>query len=366
MKTVNLTQLQRILPVYFDMKLPLYLWGKPSSGKTSMIRQFAMGIAKSMNLEYSEKEFGEKYFTLKVIPLSQFDASDLRGMPVITEIEGKKVTEFIPGSDLPRNGQGIIFLDEFNLADDLVRAAAYQLVLEGKISNLNLPKGFWRVAASNSEQDYSDVNTTGLALLRRFNHLNVTPTVEEINSYFLSQNGHPSVIAYLNTYPNDLFPSSWDQKLLRNKANPFPSGWETISFMMNKVFDKKGFKKGDINNLVSSAVGDEVGVKFMAYLDIYKTVNIDDILEKPKEAFKKIKNSDSSLSLEHSIISSLASMWINNSKKVTPKKLGAVMGFLDAERQVLLIKLCFKKRSEKLIAEPLIRPILAKIGEIFN
>jgi MoxR-like ATPase len=121
MQKLNLKALQGLLPVYFENKIPLYLWGKPSTGKTAIIRQFAMAKAEELGLKYSEDEFGSEYFTLKVIPLSQFDAPDLRGMPELQGEGVNRITTFIPSKELPRTGQGIIFFDELNLADDTVK-----------------------------------------------------------------------------------------------------------------------------------------------------------------------------------------------------------------------------------------------------
>lgn len=117
LQEVDLTTLRSIVPKMYENRLPLYLWGRPSTGKTSAIRQFAMDKAKDLGLEYSEDKFGPKYFTMKVITLSQFDSPDLRGMPSVNDIEGGgQVTEFVPTAELPREGQGILFFDEMNLA----------------------------------------------------------------------------------------------------------------------------------------------------------------------------------------------------------------------------------------------------------
>jgi len=124
MQKVNLKQLETLLSYYFKLKQSLYLWGKPSSGKTSIIRQFAEGKAKNLGLKYSEDTYGKDYFTMKVITMSQFDAPDLRGMPEIIKNSksGISKTRFIPTEELPREGQGIIFFDEMNLADETVES----------------------------------------------------------------------------------------------------------------------------------------------------------------------------------------------------------------------------------------------------
>jgi len=120
MELINLKTLIALLPEYHNLKMPLYLWGKPSSGKTSIIRQFAQKKAKDLGLEYSENEFGKDMFTMKVITLSQFDAPDLRGMPELIGEKETRRTQFVPTKELPREGQGIIFFDEMNLADETV------------------------------------------------------------------------------------------------------------------------------------------------------------------------------------------------------------------------------------------------------
>ena len=132
LQEVNLKQLKDVLPEYDKTKIPLYLWGRPSTGKTSSIRQYAKEEAKRRGLRYSEDEYGPDIFTMKVITLSQFDSPDLRGMPYVEvperrldkengEVEIQRnmdmaTTTFVPTNELPREGQGILFFDEMNKA----------------------------------------------------------------------------------------------------------------------------------------------------------------------------------------------------------------------------------------------------------
>lgn len=119
LQDVNLETLGSLLPDFMKAGVPLYLWGRPSTGKTSAFRAFAKSEAKKRGLRYSEDEYGEDIFTLKVITLSQFDSPDLRGMPHVEIPEGnmaKARTTFVPTNELPREGQGIIFFDEMNKA----------------------------------------------------------------------------------------------------------------------------------------------------------------------------------------------------------------------------------------------------------
>ena len=68
MLKINLNELEGLLGDYYKIRQSLYLWGKPSSGKTSMIRQFAQAKAKELGItdlqhaenggEYHIKELG--------------------------------------------------------------------------------------------------------------------------------------------------------------------------------------------------------------------------------------------------------------------------------------------------------------------
>ncbi|MCD6402482.1 AAA family ATPase, partial [bacterium] len=353
MEKVNLSTLKQILPEFYSLRVPLYLWGKPSSGKTSIIRQFAQEKAKELGLKYSEDEFGPEYFTLKIIPLSQFDAPDLRGMPELIGEGKNRKTQFVPTQELPREGQGIIFFDELNLADDVVRAACYQYILEGRYSNIPCLKdkdgkdAFWRVAASNTEQDYSNVNSTGLALLRRFCHYEVEPEIDEVIDYLLNKDGDSRVIAYLKNYPDDLFPIKWDETLLDRKANPFPYTWEIVS---NLIKDKKE-NSNLFSVLVAGCVGSEVAARFTAFCKTTQKIDLNKIIENPKDELSKIKEDQDKASKLYAVISGLASRWHKEDKALTSVKVAQIGKLLPPEFAVAFLKMILKKRKSILLEE---------------
>jgi len=364
-----------LLPTYYNFRFPLYLWGKPSSGKTSLIRQFAQAKAKELGLEYSEDEFGEGIFTMKVITLSQFDAPDLRGMPELIGEGIKRRTQFIPSKELPREGQGIIFFDEMNLADDTVRAACYQYILEGRYSNVPPIKikdkagkeidAFWRVAASNTEQDYSGVNQTPLALLRRFCHYYIEPEVDEIVGYLLEHQKDPRVIAYLKNTPQDLFPAVWDERLLDQKANPFPYTWELTSTLIYGKQDPI-----ELSNLVSGCVGEAVAGRFVAFCKTIGKFDIDKFIKNPKIEIEKISKDSERASLLWAVISSLASWWFQRAKKLTAEKVVEIASLLTEQKQaefaVAFLKMILKKRTKELTDVGGFQKLLTDLGVYFD
>lgn len=380
MHKINLKTLQSLLPVYFENKIPLYLWGKPSTGKTAIIRQFAMAKAKALGLKYSEDEYGSDIFTMKVIPLSQFDAPDLRGMP---ELQGQglaRKTVFIPSKELPREGQGIVFFDELNLADDTVRAACYQFIQEGRYSNVPVVRNdkivikpgdegtikerkadaFWRVAASNTEQDFSAVNTLQLALLKRFCHYLVEPETDEIINYLLEHGYDPRVIGYLKNFPDDLFPKVWDERMLDHKANPFPYTWELASLLMQGIV-----KHQELIDIVSGCVGQEVAARFAAYCKVTSKIDIDAIIANP-ELIKSLEEDSERSSLLYATISNLASFWFRRNKKLTGEKVVGISNVLPVEFAVSFLNMVCKKRLAELAKLKPFNEMLSKLGLYFE
>ncbi|MCK5721481.1 MAG: AAA family ATPase, partial [Gammaproteobacteria bacterium] len=116
---------------------PVMLWGAPGVGKSQIISQ----IAARHNAPLID------------IRLSQMEPSDLRGIPFR---EGDRVEWAIP-SMLPNEkihgANGILFLDEITSAPPSVSAAAYQLILDRKLGDYEVPKGWAIFAAGNRQGD---------------------------------------------------------------------------------------------------------------------------------------------------------------------------------------------------------------------
>ena len=112
---------------------PVMLWGPPGVGKSQMIAQVAQ----------------HNQVNLIDIRLSQMEPSDLRGIPFRKdELVEWAIPAMLP--DAKRHGQaGILFLDEITSAPPSVSAAAYQLILDRRLGNYQVPEGWVIIAAGN-------------------------------------------------------------------------------------------------------------------------------------------------------------------------------------------------------------------------
>ena len=112
---------------------PVMLWGPPGVGKSDMVAQIG----------------ARREVPVIDIRLSQMEPSDLRGIPFR---DGGRV-EWAPPAMLPdadRHGEtGILFLDEITSAPPSVSAAAYQLILDRRLGEYQVPEG-WAIFASGN------------------------------------------------------------------------------------------------------------------------------------------------------------------------------------------------------------------------
>ena len=106
-------EVARFLPTAYDLRMPVFLWGKPGIGKSDLIRQYAQ--AHKMDLID--------------VRLTTLESCDLRGLPRINYETGQTEwmrPEFLPEIDTPV----AIFLDELTAAEPRIQASAYQLILD--------------------------------------------------------------------------------------------------------------------------------------------------------------------------------------------------------------------------------------------
>lgn len=365
LQKLTIKELKTIIPHFHKLNIPLYLWGKPSTGKTSVIRQYAKEKADELGLIYSEDKFGPEYYTCKIITMSQYDAPDLRGMPqIIKDERGNILTKFWATDELPRDGQGIIFFDELNLADESVRASIYSYILDGRLSNLPKIDTFWRIAASNRENDLCNVNTVTLALTSRFAHFEIEPNNTEILKYFLEKNLDSRVVGFLQNFPDEMFPKVWDERLLDNKANPFPRQWESIAKLIIGVKEPDLIKK-----LAAGCVGVEVASKFSAFCKTSSKIDLREIISKPESLDHLIKSEDKT-SLLYSVISGLASKWYSKDKSLTKEKVVAIILRLIklelVDFAVSFTMMILEKRDKELLSVPKMNEVLKELGVYFS
>lgn len=170
-------------------KRPVFIWGSPGIGKSSVVEQFAFSV-------------GMECVTLLG---SQLVPEDLIGIPQISKNDnGQSVSRFIPPSMIVRNKPFVLFLDELNLASSEVRKAFYSLILDQRVGEYVLPKGSIIISAGNRASDSALVAQLPSALISRMVHITMKISAPIWLKWAEDKNIHPYVISYIKARPAHL------------------------------------------------------------------------------------------------------------------------------------------------------------------
>lgn len=225
-----------------ESQIPTFLWGAPGIGKSSIIKQ----IAHEKDLECID------------LRLSLLDPTDLKGIPFYDK--EAHLALWAPPSFLPREGRGILFLDELNAAAPAVQASAYQLILDRKVGEYTLPEGWSIVAAGNRESDRGVVYRLPSPLANRFVHIEMEVSATDWRIWALQSRIDPRLIAYIGFKNSALF--GFDP--LRNERSfATPRSWEAV----HKILES-GLPRNLLLEAISGAVGEDAAVDFLGYCKI--------------------------------------------------------------------------------------------------
>ena len=314
------------------------------------IRNTAKDIAKEKGLKFNEdssKMSDKDCFSVIDIRLSQMDLSDLRGLPKFDE--STKTTRWYYPNFLPNGGQGILFLDELNLAVPTVQATAYQLILNRCIGDYHLPDGWLVISAGNRLEDRANVFETPAPLNNRFLHIELaTPDVDEWIDWSVANNIDTRISTFLKFKPSLLY--KFD-KTTKDKAFPTPRTWAFCSEMISDK-DTKDREKMEI--LVASCIGEATAMEFVAWLRLNDKLNIDAILKNPLEA-----KLPSEIDLIYAMVSGILEHYKKDKKLLKP--VVQIATRLQPEFAVLMLKL-IKVHNPKFVQDVVVLPEWTKNG----
>ena len=305
------------LPRLINEQIGVFLWGAPGVGKSDLIRAVA----------------ADGDYELRDVRLSLMDPIDLKGFPTIDMV--KKQMHWLPANFLPKKGKGkqkgILFLDEMNAAPQSVQAAAYQLVLDRKLGDYELPDGWGIVAAGNRAGDRAVVHTMPSALANRFVHIDYDVSNDDWNVWAMESDVHVDIRSYMRAFPGNLHNHDTASNL---RAFPTPRSWSFV----NRIY-RKGYSADSEYELIKGTIGEGAAAGFLAHVkNLHGMPTVDQVLLDPDGAALP-KNS----SAQYAMIEALH-------PKTTTNNIGRVMTYisrLPVEYQTIFIRSAIK-RDDKL------------------
>ncbi|WP_457743693.1 AAA family ATPase [Sulfurimonas sp.] len=235
-------------------KVPTFLWGAPGIGKSSIVKQIA-------------QKSGVGFIDLR---LALMDPTDLKGIPFYDKETHTAL--WAPPAFLPREGEGILFLDELNSAAPAVQSSAYQLILDRRVGEYELPDGWAIVAAGNREGDRGVTYRMPAPLANRFVHFELEVDVDDWRAWAYKAGLDSRIIAYISYKNEHLF--TFDAK---NDVKSFatPRSWEYVANIL-----RADLEKTLLLETISGAVGREIAVGFLGFMNVMQRLpNIGAILE---------------------------------------------------------------------------------------
>jgi len=230
---------------------PAFLWGAPGVGKSDILKLLAKLLKRQL-------------IDVRALLL---DPVDIRGIPMITE-DGD--TRWAPPSFLPKGkGKYILFLDELNAAPPLVQAACYQLVLDRKVGEYELPKDCIVIAAGNRETDRAVTSRMPTPLANRFIHIDFDVDMDDWIKWALTTGIQTEIIAFLRYRP-ELLHQFDPQK--NEKAFPTPRSWEFTSQILKVAGSAVEY------DLVSGIVGEGAASELIGFLNIFRSLPDPDLV----------------------------------------------------------------------------------------
>jgi hypothetical protein len=299
---VDHEELCNLIECYYNAKLPLMVYGTFGIGKSQSVKKKAYDIGERikgkevvewnrLNLEQKMKVFQnpKQYFVLLDIRLSEFDASDIKGLPELQAIEKFKewlvwrVPFFVKLLENPE-GDGILFFDEINLAPLLIQSSCYKIIHD-RIVNESVVGSDWLImGAGNTDEDRSNVFDMAPPLRDRMGEVKLrTPTAQRwIDEFALEKEISPMIIGFLSFKTGSLYKVDFNDK----QKFTTPRGWERINNLMINNPEEKGYKK--LESMAKSAIGEGIGQEFVSFCKINEQIKLPEIIANPKK-LKDIK-----------------------------------------------------------------------------
>ena len=229
------------------------IFGRRGSGKTEISKQ-----------EIAKAEMKEVYINLSVL-----ERVDMGGYPDIMSGAKKKFIDFLLPSFYEPMMEGnkpvVALLDEVDKADPSLWAPLLEFTQFRSINGRALPNLAAVIMTGNLLAEGG--NRPSLPLLDRTEKFLVEADAQSWLDW-AGKTGkiHPSITAYINDKPNDLFGAVDPED---RYADPSPRGWAKASELLFKG-EANGWGSELLNTKVSGCVGKDAGMRYSLYYDHYQ------------------------------------------------------------------------------------------------
>ena len=350
-----------------NKKIPLIIYGTFGIGKSWIVKDTALEIANKkgkkfidwnlITLEEKEKiiKNPKDYFVFIDIRLSEYDISDLKGLPDFKKDEDCIIWKspfFTKLLENP-NSDGFLFFDEINLATPLIISSVYKILYDRIINDNKIGDEWLILCAGNLDEDKAYTHELASPVRDRALEVQLKPpTIQDWSNWAMDNKINTKIIGFLNWKPSYL------HKIDFNDRQKFttPRGWARVSQMT------KGIEKYDLIELLAqSCISEGIAIEYVAFCKIEDKINLNDIIKNPKK-LKELED----IGMKYFVVSSIGEKY-KEDKNLDLEKVMAICEVLDEiknqEFVALLMRLCYKFNPSKFKKE---FPIVASKSPLIN
>jgi hypothetical protein len=308
-------KIQMIMKAHWNAKEPFNLSGEPSTVKSELIKQTSKEICIEENenrtfVEWSKCSLEEKkniyksvdkYFIFEDLRASETDIGELRlqNMRTSDEYITYQYSMLFMVLSNPK-AKGVLFFDEMNLANNLIKAQFYKVYNDHSIGDMPLSDNILVCSAGNESSQVRDVVQDSVALITRRGNYFLNPlTNEEFISYALDVNMHRSIIGYLSFQPGDVHDLKYD--MVESLGQPCARTWKKLS---NIRLKNQNMNLDELAVIARGLVGQGVATKYIAYAEMDEAIRIQDVIKNPAKVAEMKKTQ-----IQYVVISGLLSLF---------------------------------------------------------
>ena len=253
MKKLNTKDLSEHIAASIRLGGNLAVFGRRGVGKTAIAKQ-----------EIKKADYEELYINLSVL-----ERVDLGGYPdIMASANGKKFVDFL----LPHfyealmsgSKKVVVLFDEIDKSDPSLWAPLLEFIQFRTINGRPLPNLHAILMTGNLISEGGSRPSPPL-LDRSEKYLVEADVTSWLNWAGQSGRIHPSVSAYINDHPTDLFGAVDPEE---RYADPSPRGWDRASQILFRG-EELGWNSYLLNTKVSGCVGKDAGIKYSNYYEHY-------------------------------------------------------------------------------------------------
>ena len=344
MLKVNHIELNNLIKEYYKKKISLFIKGAFGIGKSFLVNDTSQEIAKgrartfvNWNKLSKEKkqevyEYPEKFFVLIDERLSEYDSSDIKGLPIFKNGEDTidwKIPLWAKFLTI-ENSDGVVFFDEINLAPPIVISSVYKIIYDRIVNSSKINDNWLIVGAGNREEDRAFTHPLPAPVRDRGGEVElITPNIDDWTLWATKHNIDSRIIGFTNFKPSVMYNVDFNN----NQKFTTARGFERLSVLINGIKDWK------LLELVScSAIGEGIAREFVAFCKISEKLKLEEIIKNPQK-IEKIKD----ISIKFFLVSAVAEKY--KDKKVDFDKVMEISKVLDKVNNSEFVALLWRLSS---------------------